>query len=343
MRLTLAGKIVLYIVVLAGLYALWTRVPHTTRRVEFRKPAPRVEAPAAPVPESHEGIRIGYTGAPPALDAAPLKEVGAALQEAGGVAEILAGLQSGALDAAVLDFPCVVYASRAGATPFHTVLLVSWRKGADVITVKSGGPWQPAGFTDFTPHTSGEYLARLALESSRYSPQEKSAGRNQLNAEDAGARSGAPDAAAGRLDRMAPRERGWPVDRTSEDLDAPMPDVLVVNTEWARDNAAKVTALVRAIRAGQDSLLSDKDRWAAWLRAWSQTLGRPEAEVAEQMRPAPLEDQLAFVGLAPKGMKYTEVVLRQLRALQPGPRPPDDVTVRVDPRPLLDAEGISAG
>lgn len=344
MRLTLAGKIVVYLAVLGGLYVLWTRVPHQVGRVEMPRGVQPAGAEAPPEPaKGHEGFRIGYVGASPAVDAAPLKDAGASLVAEERVGRILAGLESGALDAAVLDFPSVVYASEKGATPFHTVLLVSWRTGADAITVRSGGAWQPAGFTAFEPKTSGEYVARVALDSGRYSPQEKSAGRNQLNAEAAGAQSRAPDAAAGRLDRMTPQERGWTVYRTSEDLDVRMPDVLVVNTRWAHADAARTTALVKAFVDGQHRLHGDAAAWEAFVREQSRTLGLPEAEVAEQMRPAPVEDQLAFAGLAKPGIRYTDLVLRQIAVLNPGPRPPSpDFTVLVDPRPMMEALRVGA-
>jgi hypothetical protein len=337
-RLTLAGKIVVYIAAVAGLGVLWTRLPHELRHVNApvalpTEPDARPEPPAAP-----RGLRIGYTGSPPAVDAAALKPVDASLQPIESVPKLLDAVRSGTLNGAVVDFPSVVFASRKGMTPFHTVLLVSWRTGADAIVVKTGGAWRPGGRTDFMPGTSGEYFVRIVLDSARYSPQEKAAGDKWLSAGRPDARLDAWDAAAGRMDRMSAVERGWPAYRAADDTDTRMPDVLIVNTKWARNAPEAVTSLVRAWRKGQDAMTQDAAPWRDFARRESQTLGIPESEVWRRMRPAPLEDQLAFSGLADKGMKYTELVLRQLTVLEPGPQPPSaDFAVLLDPRPLADA------
>jgi ABC-type nitrate/sulfonate/bicarbonate transport system substrate-binding protein len=336
-RLTLAGKIVVYIAAVAGLCFLWTRLPHEVRHVNAPA-ALSTEPDARPAPTEPTGHRIGYAGSPPAVAAAALKAADVSLEAMESVPKLLDAVGSGALTGAVVDFPSVVYASRKGTTRFHTVLLVSWRTGADAVVVRSGGPWRPDGRTDFTPATSGEYLARLVLDSARYSPQEKAAGRKWLGANPPDAGADAWDAAAGRLDRMSPVERGWPVYRAADDEETRMPDVLIVNTKWARNAPVAVTSLVRAWRRGQDAMTPDAAAWKDYASQESQALGIPESEVLRQMRPAPLEDQLAFAGLAEKGMKYTELVLRQLAVLEPGPRPPSaDFAVLLDPRPLADA------
>jgi ABC-type nitrate/sulfonate/bicarbonate transport system substrate-binding protein len=301
-----------------------------------KQPAP--PPVAVEEPRDHAGVLVGYVGSPPAVAAAALKPADATLKEMPLVSMALADLNAGALDAAVVDYPSVVFASRKGTTPFHIVLLVSWRYGADAITVKNGGPWKPAGWTDFAPATSGEYIARLVLDSSRYSPQEKAAGRKRLDALASGGQSNAPDAAAGRLDRMTAVERGWPRYVTTEDLREAMPDVLVVNTKWARREPKKVTALARAWLDGQKRMVDDASGWKVFVEAESRRAGLPFDAAEEEIRPAPLAEQLAFVGLAEPGLKYTDLALHQGTILRDGPTPSaPDFTVLVDSRPMADA------
>jgi ABC-type nitrate/sulfonate/bicarbonate transport system substrate-binding protein len=357
MRLKFAGKVVLFALGLAGLYALWRQVPRRAQQ-PWRIPFVRLHVPehrnvAAPQETAvpHEGILIGYAGAPPPATV-DLSRPGVNVQPAFGretnqavslreretSAELLKDVGSGRLDAAVVDFPAVVYAARKGDVPFHVVLLVSWRRGADVLTVRGGGPWKPAEGIVAEPDASGAYLALAVLASGRYSPQDVTIGRKYVQEPAAIGSTPGSGAAAGRWDRLPREARGWPVWRRAEDMGLQMPDVLVVNTKWARRHPETVTELVRSWLRGQEAAGRSPANWKRFVREQAKGSGTDRRTLEESLRPAPLEDQLAFAGLREKGTRYAALVVRQLRTIESGPRPPDPrFTVPMDPAPLSGA------
>jgi len=132
MRVKPLGRVVLFLLFLGGMYALWIRLPASFRQwdpvaLKDRIPVPDLKPVTGdadtPVADPHPGWAIGFAGTPPPalVDVTqtdrPAPALAATLGEdivlvrESGPNQLLEGLRGGALDAAVLDFPSVVYAS----------------------------------------------------------------------------------------------------------------------------------------------------------------------------------------------------------------------------------------
>lgn len=347
MRLSLAGKLLVFAAGVAALFAAWRQMPRRPA-AEPAPVAPLTLPDPAPGGDAGAEVRIGYSGAPPPVApgwdaphgfAARLKaesRLSPTLVEGSGPRALLKDVADGALKAAVVDLPTVVFAARKAAPPYHVVLLVRWRPEAHAIVVRDGGAWDPAGGILVEPGTSGEYLARAALASGRCSPADVAAGRDALARPSA--RSGA---AAGLRETLPEEARAWPVWKTAEDFGLRVPDVLVVQRQWARRNPEATAGLLRAWIAVQEDLNEDPAPRKTMALQRAPALGLSVLATEEALQPAPLEDQMAFAGLSGDTGLYGRLITQQMRVLEPGPRPlAPGFHVPMDPAPLAAAAPV---
>ena len=351
MRLSLLGKFVILALTLVALVAVWLMMPDSWRR----QPRPiRVTVKKAEVASQHEGVILGYVAVPPlaVLDLSATKPVpsqtlstsvaGILLKAEENPARALRKVVSGDWDAAVVDFPTVVYASKGRNPGFRVVLPVSWREGADRLMTRTDvSNWHQLKGTAYIPATSSEYVIRSLLQDLRLSPAHAEKVIMRMKAvETLAGSSEKHDAVAGRIDQMGRPPVGWSSRPVTDGIEQRrrMPDVLVVSDTYARRSPEGTVNLVRAFLDGGAAFAGPSIEKSAFVKEQAARMGISANEVVRQMKPAPVEDVLSFMGVGVTRPGYSDLVETQMsRTASGGPKPLLETRVPVDNEPLIQA------
>lgn len=351
MRLTLLGKFVILALALVALVAVWLMMPDSWRR----QPRPlRVVVYNREAVKQHEGVILGYVAVPPlavtdltGTNPVPSQALGTSvagitLEAEANPVHALRKVASGVWDAAVVDFPTVVYASQERNSGFRVVLPVSWRKGADRLMTRTGvSNWHQLKSTAYIPATSSEYVIRTLLQDLRLSPARAEKVITRMKpVETLAGFLDKHDAVAGRIDQMGCPPVGWSLRTVTDGVEQRrlMPDVLVVSDTYARNNPEETVNLVRAFLNGGAAFPGLSPEKTAFVKEQAARMGISAKEVVRQMRPAPMEDVLSFMGVGVSRPGYSDLVETQMsRTATGGPKPLLETRVSVDNQPLIQA------